>query len=185
MVKRQNILNQYFGWLCFLVNNNVNHEGNFTFNNLLLILHKKQFRWKIHYDYNRAFEGKNLRCVFCEELGYDYESCYDIFDFECTMLELLISLAYRCCNGNIEDGPDNNMQKWFWRLIFNANLYQFNDQIDFDFSYVDDILENIIERRYGRNGSGGLFPVKKCRKDQRKIELWYQMSTYLVENYLA
>ena len=33
------------------------------------------------------------------------------------------------------------------------------------------------------NGTGGLFPLKRPRVNQRRVEVWYQMSEYLMENY--
>ena len=41
-----------------------------------------------------------------------------------------------------------------------------------------------VERRYKRSGEGGLFPLKNAAKDQRKVEIWYQLSSYLLENYV-
>jgi hypothetical protein len=67
----------------------------------------------------------------------------------------------------------------------NAGLDAFDDG---NFDTMDDsevmkILDRIIERTYQRNGVGGLFPLKRDKKDQRKVELWYQMNAYLIENY--
>ena len=45
------------------------------------------------------------------------------------------------------------------------------------------ILNKIIDRGYSRRGVGGLFPLKYSKNDQRKVELWYQMHSYLIENY--
>ena len=40
----------------------------------------------------------------------------------------------------------------------------------FDEGEIYQILENIVSRRYNRNGFGGLFPLKRPRKDQRKVQ---------------
>ena len=48
---------------------------------------------------------------------------------------------------------------------------------------IDDILDRWIERKFSRNGKGSPFPLKKPKKDQRKVELWYQMQGYICENY--
>ena len=42
-------------------------------------------------------------------------------------------------------------------------------------------ISNFIERRYSRNGRGGLFTVRHCIKDMRNVEIWYQMCWYLDE----
>jgi hypothetical protein len=134
-------------------------------------------------DDNRAFEAKNLREKFCDELDIEY--IIDDYPEEASMLELIIGLAYRC--ESLMDGdPDNMpMSEWFWKLVGNAGLdYYDDDHFDtMDDSEVDEILEKIIERGYGRTGKGGLFPLKKDKKDQRRVELWYQMNAYLIENY--
>jgi hypothetical protein len=135
-------------------------------------------------DDNRAFEGKELRCKFCEEYGFDYD--YEQFNMAASMLELIIALAYRC-EGIMIDQQDNaSMRDWFWRLLENAGLDRFTDDAYYVLhgpTMVDQILNSIIHRTYKRNGKGGLFPLKFAEKDQRKVELWYQMSTYLIENY--
>jgi hypothetical protein len=48
---------------------------------------------------------------------------------------------------------------------------------------VNQILTNLVERTYQKNGKGGLFPLKQPAKDQRRVEIWYQMAAYLNENY--
>jgi hypothetical protein len=48
---------------------------------------------------------------------------------------------------------------------------------------LTEILEKVINRTYHSSGKGGLFPLKHAEKDQTEVELWYQMNTYLVENY--
>ena len=41
----------------------------------------------------------------------------------------------------------------------------------------------MLAREYSDNGHGGLFPLKNPKKDQRKVEIWYQMTEYINENY--
>lgn len=153
---------------------------------MLLIkdLHKKKFRWFVPNDVNRAFEGKNLREQFCKEYGIDYNE--NDFDNEVSMLEMILALAFRC-DSIMADSPDNvAIGDWFWRLISNIELDEFTDQAYYDLggsAKVDKILEQIINRTYEKSGKGGLFPLKRMKKDQRKVELWYQMCQYLVDNY--
>ncbi len=63
---------------------------------------------------------------------------------------------------------------------------------------VDMILDRMVERTYKRNGEGGLFPLRgpKCcgdvlieegvypLRDQRGVEIWYQMCDWMLENYM-
>ena len=175
------ILDLYYEWLCKLVESKP-RKGNYCM--LLDRLYAKNFLWSVPNDDNRAFEGKNLREHFCEENDIDYE--FDTFPIGVSMLELLIALAYRCEEITVDSTCDRPMYDWFWKLISNAGLHRFTDEtwpnsnVDY---LIDEILNKIIDRTYNRNGEGGLFPLKKNNKDQRKVELWYQMNTYLVEKY--
>jgi hypothetical protein len=33
------------------------------------------------------------------------------------------------------------------------------------------------------NGTGGLFPLKMPKVNQRRVEIWYQMSAFIEENF--
>jgi hypothetical protein len=150
-----------------------------------MCLKRKEFRWSVPNDDNRAFEGKNIRDRFLEELDIDYDE--DFMDEPCSMLELIIGLACRCEEiMYMQPVTNRDMHHWFWMLLENAELTAFDDdgwKKDKDDFLVDCLLNKIIDRTYNKNGYGGLFPMKKSRKDQRKVELWYQMNVYLVENY--
>jgi hypothetical protein len=45
---------------------------------------------------------------------------------------------------------------------------------------IDDILTRLIERTYKPNGEGGFFPLPQTDEDQTKVEIWYQMSAYIL-----
>ena len=172
--------NTYYFWLCDLILDRKHRN----YNILIKSLHEKIFYWSVPNDDNRAFEGKNLREKFCEEEGIFYD--FDNFEDDVSMLELLIALAFRCDSIMVDSIDSVSISEWFWRLLENVKLDKFTDE---DFHNlggrptVNQILNTIIDRTYGRNGKGGLFPLQKSKKDQRKVELWYQMCQYLVENY--
>jgi hypothetical protein len=80
------------------------------------------------------------------------------------------------------------MYEWFWKILENAGLDLYDDGAFYGHhgnTEVNEILNKIINREYRRDGKGGLFPLKRTNKDQRKVELWYQMNEYLVENYYS
>ena len=174
------INNAYFEWLCELIGDGCGQKYGY----LLRTLHAKNFFWTVPNDDNRAFEGKELRCKFCEEnnIFYDYEQ----FNMAASMLELIIGLAYRC-ESIMADQRDNwTMPFWFWKILGNVGLDKFTDKTSdgrYESVKINEILDKIIDRTYNRNGIGGLFPLKRGRKNQKKVELWYQMCSYLVENY--
>lgn len=180
-ISRVAIHDEYFLWLCDRVNANQEDRSYLL---LLRDLHRKDFRWSVPNDDNRAFEGKDLREDFCGEFNIAYFPTQ--FDYEVSMLEVIVALAVRCESIMADMDENIPMREWFWKLLSNVGLTKFTDEMYYDHggtSEVDRILERIIERTYHRNGKGGLFPLKFAKEDQRKVELWYQMSVYLVDNY--
>ena len=163
----------YYSWLCDLIDVDQSHRPYYI---LTKLLHRKKFYWTVPNDDNRAYEGKNLREKFCEDMDVEYND--DHFDVPCSMLELIIGLAYRCESIMVDQGLDMDMVDWFWKLIDNIGLCKFTDNyiMASDTEIINKTLDKIIERKYDRNGNGGLFPLKHAKKDQRKVELWYQMS---------
>jgi len=63
----------------------------------------------------------------------------------------------------------------------NLDLKKYNDDRPIPVKKVDDILDRVIHRKYKANGEGGFFPLKETNNDQRDVELWYQMSEYVLE----
>lgn len=177
---------RYFRWLQGQVDSLSNRNTMRTHHLLTEQLHKKTFSAFVRNDDNRASDGVSLRFDFCDEFGYhDNQLLY----FEpCSMLEMLIALAGRMAYESDELGRGYEAADWFWRMLKNVGLNEYTDEVYLSdaFSDVQDsvevILDNIIERRYLPNGRGGLFPLRNPDQDQRKVELWYQMSAYLLEN---
>lgn len=181
LLKERKVLNSYYHWLCDLAG--VSVDG-CNYHLLLKELYNKKFYWSVPNDDNRAYEGKNLREKFCDEenLRFDFIS----FDDEVSMLELILGLAYRC-DWILSDNTNNiTISEWFWKILSNVGLDLFDDSQFYEVGgalKIDNILDKIIKRTYSKTGEGGLFPLKRAKKDQRKVELWYQMCRYLVENY--
>jgi len=96
------------------------------------------------------------------------------------MLEMLVALSRRL---GFQTGEDSF--EWFWVLADNLELRPYVDETfseDFNVD-VDLILDQVIDRTYGPDGRGGLFPLKYPAADQTTIEIWYQMAAYLMENH--
>lgn len=66
-------------------------------------------------------------------------------------------------------------------MIENLNLKKYTDRETLPVKTIDDILQQVIFRTYTASGIGGLFPLKSPRDDQRRVELWYQLCSYLLE----
>ena len=172
---------RYFEWLCDLIHVD---QGDKSYWILMKDLFRRAFYAIIPHDENRAGDGLELREEFMR--NYYYLPEYAEIEGECTVLELLIGLARRMDfeTSDPYDDEDDRTVYWFWELIDNLGLIVFDDESYVDcggIRFVDEIVDRVLERHYKRNGDGGLFPLQNNKRDQRKVELWYQMSAYLAE----
>lgn len=99
----------------------------------------------------------------------------------CRVLEMLTALSIKC-EEHIMSNPKygDRTSLWFWGMIESLGLM---DMIDtcFDADYVDFVLDRLENRKYRKNGSGGLFTIHDTRCDMRNVEIWKQMCWYLDE----
>jgi hypothetical protein len=148
-----------------------------TYWSLLRQLYAKEFVWFIPNDDNRVADGRDLRKEFFNDTQTHPDR--DWMGLGCSFLEMLIALARRL-SFEAEEGDTTD---WFWRMLENLDLSEHSDLYykRHTEEFVDEILERVIQRRYDSDGRGGLFPLQDPREDQRNIELWYQMSHYLLE----
>jgi hypothetical protein len=171
----------YLEWLYSLVSSVTNRNPTQNHWHLLRQLYSKQFLGYIPNDDNRSADGKELRFEFLQSTGYYIDDPYGLwFDLDCSMLEMIIGLSRRA---SFEDEALGTPVEWFWRMIHNLELDSYTDDI-FEISIseeVEEVLDRVNGRSYEYNGSGGLFPLKHPHEDQRKVELWTQMSAYLLE----
>jgi hypothetical protein len=77
---------------------------------------------------------------------------------------------------------EGDVPYWFWHLVNNMGLLGFNDRSKFPQQEVEDRTSIVIWRTYDPDGNGGLFPLRGTRNDQRKVEIWYQLSEYLLQD---
>lgn len=148
-----------------------------TYWHLAKKLYSTPFYWSVNRDDNRAEDGKALRDEFIDEMDIqDLEIGW--LQLDCSMLEMLIALANRA-SFESEMAPGD----WFWIFMENLGLKDFSDRAyDEDAEQnIDEVCDRVIHRKYQRNGAGGLFPLRHAIQDQRKQELWYQLSAYLLE----
>lgn len=168
---------QYFTWLYSQVGSVRLRNRNRTHWSLLKQLYETEFVWFVPNDDNRVEDGRDLRLEFLDSEGIDKASS-DWLHMGCSMLEMLIGLSRRLA---FED--DGEPRSWFWHLIDTLELTEYNDN-NYDYlvaQHVEETLHRVIYRRYRADGVGGLFPLRHAEEDQRNVELWYQMSAYLLE----
>ena len=72
----------------------------------------------------------------------------------------------------------NRTGQWFWEMITNLGLGSMTDN-HYDRDYVDKVIDRFLNRKYERDGRGGLFTVRNCDKDLRKVEIFFQLCYYL------
>lgn len=182
-ISASNVRNEYYHWLCYIIRVNGLKSSYYL---LAKTLYEIPFSWFVPNDDNRGADGLRLRQRFSEEEGCDLDTVFNSFDMPCTMLEMLIGLAQRMKDMMADTGFGGRLSKWYEELLDNVGLYEFTDEQFEELggsAAVKQIIEQVLGRTYQRNGNGGLFPLKHAKKDQRRVELWYQMSSYLMENY--
>lgn len=168
---------RYFDWLYGQVCSVKTRSPAKSYRDLLHILFTKEFVWLVPNDDNRVEDGKDLRYEFFEAEGIEpTKRDSHWLNLGCSMLEFLIALSRRA-----EFESDQDAKTWFWELLQNLDLHEMNDRVEIDQDYVEEILDRVIWRTYDYNGDGGLFPLLYPEEDQRKVELWYQLSAYILE----
>lgn len=145
-----------------------------TYWHLLKHMFKKEFIWFVPNDDNRAEDGKALRDTFLQSQRIYDEDPFWLHE-ACSVLEMVVTVANK-----LEFVTDEPADHWFWRLISNLKLSQYTDR-SYNGKEVEDILDQLIWRTYDYNGSGGLFPLENPEEDQKDVEIWYQLNSYLLE----
>ena len=169
----------YLEWLYGQVSSLKYRHASCTYWNLFNHLYRKKFIWFVANDDNRAEDGRDLRLEFFEfkQMPIDREW----YELDCSVLEMIIALSRR-----LSFEADDTTESWFWELLNNLGLVYYNDAVYRDqesliMEEVDHKINRLISREYEADGSGGLFPLKYPLKDQRLVEIWYQLSDYLAE----
>ncbi len=161
------VYTNYFVWL----KDQIHIPPGKTYDDLFNQMYIKEFVWIIPNDDNRIVDGRDLRF---EHLGPKSRE----FLSGVSVLEILVALTRR-----LEFNAGKTAPWWGWHLIRNLRLDRMSDPLSsVQLSHVDAILEAFVWRTYEPNGKGGFFPLKHAKEDQTKVEIWYQMNAYIIEN---
>lgn len=179
------IMAEYFDWLCSYVDLD---EETSPYYNLCEMLFDRDFDIVIDRDENRVADGYALRDEYLDSLPLVED--ISMPEKPCSVFEVMIGLARRMAFEVDEDSHDEWSQETvsnlFFELLGNLGLLDLTDD-DWDeypsAHIVNDTLDILLDRSYDPDGGGGLFPLSKPPGDQRDVELWYQMQSYLGENY--
>ena len=170
---------RYFEWLYELVGSVRNRNPARSYWNLYRLLYTTEFVWLIPNDDNRVEDGRELRYEFIEETWTD-EVDANWSDLGCSIFEMLLALSRRA---SFES--DMEPAWWFRHFLENMGIEVYNDAVwnTFAFDDVTIALAKFVYRNYEKNGVGGVFPLVHTRKDQRRVELWYQMAEDIQEKF--
>jgi len=132
-------------------------------------------------DNNRAEDGIDLRFRFGYEHNYIRSKIDKYLDTgPCSILEMMISLSFRCEDIMSDPEYNNRLDQWFWNMLKSLGLHTMDDD-RFNPNKIDKTIMIFLNRDYQPNGQGGLFTLKKPKYDLRQAEIWYQMCWYLDE----
>lgn len=155
-------------------------------------LHQREFSAIIQKDINRINDGRQLRQLFLDEKEFKSnkerdEASAEIYIPECSVLELLIGIAERLNFMYLDSPYEKTVSGWMRELLSNLQIGYMTDAVLTEFpEYIQragKIMDRLIERTYDERGHGGLFPLDRPKRDQRRIEIWEQMMDYCAENY--
>lgn len=171
----------YFEWLYSQIGALRNRNPSRNFWKLCRKLYTTEFIWFVPNDDNRVEDGKELRLNFLTSTRYRLDDPHGLFmDLDCSIFEMLVALA-----GLAAYESERSRVEWFWRFMHNLELDGYTDDV-YEVSIeeeVEEVIQRLNERTYSSNGEGGLFPLRHATHDQRDVELWYQLSSYLLEGY--
>jgi hypothetical protein len=171
MIMREPLESEYFNWLCAKVlDRHTRNTG--MYYELLKILYTTEFIWLVPMDGNRAEDGIELREDFSRETHTRRDPIFE--SQPCSVFEVFLAFAKRASFQN--DWP---VRKWFWVFMENLQLDQFRQVAEEDVPMIEDILDRFLWRTYDPHGYGGLFPITRTDRDQRKIEIWWQFCEYV------
>jgi hypothetical protein len=141
-------------------------------------LYKTEFSWFVPNDDNRLYDGLDVRQEFIDDNEGGDVPGYWLAE-PCSFLEMVIALSRRMAFQTTLEAD-----YWFWNIMENLELRQFVDEIyDEDVMLkVESTLQCVMKRTFMADGRGGMFPLRHPGNDQRDVEIWYQMSQYILEN---
>ena len=159
----------------------------YGYSRLFDIMYNTEFVWKLSMDKNRESDGRHLRVLY-EDISH-VELPDEVLEYPSSFLEMLVALAESMESIVYEPNSGTDASTWLWMMLDNIGLSECDDQW-FDESinpmgYVLTRIDDVMLRRYSYDGDGGIFPLCNPDKDQREVQLWYQMNSYILEKELV
>lgn len=161
----------YLDWLYSKVGRQAENLDHFR---LMKKLYCREFVMLVPNDDNRCKDGLQLRSEFLKT-DRSLRPTRLWLDEGCSVLEMLIGISR-----HLSFEMDGDVGGWFWHLIENLGLARWHDR-RWNGRVVDQAIERLVWRQYSYDGNGGLFPLQEPHEDQRDVELWFQMESYMLE----
>ena len=173
------IKKEYFNHLVDRVCDKRHHKVDYI--PLLDLLHSLKFEWVVPMDENRAADGAYLREKWLDSEGL-YSYLYEFDDEKASVFEVLIGISERLEDqvGDVMTGDHTSDR--FWELLRNLDIEKYcasrYKQLN-----IKEKVRNWMLRRYKKDGTGSIFPVKNHVKNLLEMQIWDQMSLYVNEKY--
>lgn len=181
---KNRIVDEYFDYICNLICDSKFKRNKKAYSKLLYFLFDTPFRYSMEMDENRYQDGLNLRYRFAVEYRYSEHYIFDMLsDRDCSVLEMMVSVANRCEESCIDD-PELGSQTGFifWKMVESLGLI-YSENRYFDLEFVDYTIQRFLNREYFENGEGGLFTLRFPRRDMTTVEIWMQACWWLNESF--
>lgn len=153
---------EYFEWLLSFI---FDKKGQVNYKDTLWTMFNYPFKSHLPMDDNMFDHGINLRYHYANEKEIDdriIASRIDICD--CSILEMMISLAIHMERIMTDLEYGDRTRNWFWEMFKNLGLDAY-DCHNFDEDAVIDILVKLNDRAYDHDGkNGGLFHIENAKK---------------------
>lgn len=136
------------------------------------------FSWSIPMDENRYLDGLELREAF------EREASVALPDLgPCRVLEFLIGISKHLEFILFNYQSPEPTSYWFWQLMRNLRLTDIGPHNTYEqnLEIVRGTFNRVLSRTYDRLGNGGLFPLRLSERDQREVEIWYQMHEWIFQ----
>lgn len=162
---------RYLDWIYDIVDRKAENTIHYE---LFNALYSYEFVMLVPNDDNRCSDGVALRREFLRA-DRSVQAPRDWLVMGCSVLEMLVGVAR-----HLSFEMDGEIGEWFWHLVENLSLTRYEDK-RFNEQVVNQTLERLVWRQYSYDGKGGLFPLKRPHEDQRRVEIWFQMESYMLE----
>lgn len=152
-------------------------------------LHNIKFTYLLDRDENREADGIDLRNDFEIPQKYNVEIDEAFYAHWCSVLEMLIGLGIRVDNEYIGDPSEPHPEEFIMEMLENLELDDYYNFVFESANYASEeakvrkIVKRWLDRRFDCCGNMSPFPVNSDKRDQRELEIWDQMNSYVYENY--